>query len=227
MHRLIIFDIDGTLLLTGGAGKMAFDRVFEELYQISGAWKNILPDGRTDPSLIAELCRSNLGRGVGTQEFEKIQSRYERHLEETLKIAPRFRLMPGVTGLLPALAEQEGVMLGLATGNFERAAYLKLERAGLREYFQWGGFGSDHGNRMELTRMAVDRGLQKMGRSLEPEQIFLVGDTVHDIRCGQRMGLTTVAVATGSTPYNTLASLRPDFLLENLEPLADVVTIFT
>lgn len=226
MYRLILFDIDGTLLLTGGAGKMAFDRVFAELYQIEGAWKNIVPDGRTDPSLIAELCRNNLGRGVGTQEFNQIQEAYERHLGETLRLAPRFRLMPGVEALLAALAEEEGVGLGLATGNFERAAYLKLDRAGLRQYFQCGGFGSDHVDRFELTRMAVERGLQNMKRSLEPEQIFLVGDTLHDIRCGQRLGLTTVAVATGSTPKESLARLRPDFLLESLEPTDEVVNLF-
>ena len=226
MPRIILFDIDGTLLLTGGAGKLAFDRVFSELYQIEGAWQNIHPDGRTDPCLIAELFERNLGRRAGSEEYLKVQEAYSRFMAQTLQEAPRFRLMPGVTQLLQRLQERQVGTLGLATGNFEKTAYLKLERAGLRDYFQFGGFGSDHRDRLALTRLAVQRGIQALGRSLEPEEIFLVGDTIHDIRCGKALGLTTIAVATGSTTKEELASHRPDFLLDSLEPLEEIYHLF-
>lgn len=226
MARIILFDIDGTLLLTGGAGKLAFDRVFSELYQIEGAWQNIVPDGRTDPCLIAELFERNLNRRAGSEEYKKVEEAYSRFMAETLHQAPRFRLMPGVEELLNRLHERKAGTLGLATGNFETTAYLKLERAGIREFFQFGGFGSDHRDRLILTRLAVQRGMQAWGGTVEPEEIFLVGDTIHDIRCGKVLGLTTVAVATGSTPKEVLASHRPDFLLDSLQPLEEIYNLF-
>ena len=227
MRRLILFDIDGTLLLTGGAGKMAFDRVFAELYQIQGAWQNIHPDGRTDPSLIAELFESNLGRRVGSEEMEQVQRAYGLAMKQSLQEAPRFRLMPGVPVLLETLRDRELGLMGLATGNFEETAYLKLDHAGLREFFSFGGFGSDHRDRLSLTRCALERGKQCLGRFPDPEEVFLVGDSVHDIRCGKLLGITTVAVATGSTPRETLKAHRPDFLLDSLEPIEEVLEIFS
>jgi phosphoglycolate phosphatase-like HAD superfamily hydrolase len=226
MRRLILFDIDGTLLLTGGAGKAAFDRAFLQLYQIDNAWREIHPDGRTDPSLIAELFEKNLGRRPSPQEEIRIRESYTECMAQTLQDAPRFRLMPGVERLIPQLSERGGVTLGLATGNFEETAYLKLKRAGLGQFFPFGGFGSDFSDRLQLTRVALHRGYQRAGASIPPEDCFLVGDTIHDIRCGKLLGLTTVAVATGSTTKGDLAKHRPDFLLDSLEITGEVLTIF-
>lgn len=227
MKNLILFDIDGTLLLTGGAGKISFNQVFSDLYQIEGAWQNIHPDGRTDPSLIQELFETNLGRQAREGELSRVKEAYIRSMPEALKKAEQFRLMPGVKELLSLLAEREIGLMGLATGNFEATAYQKLEHAGLGEFFSFGGFGSDHYDRLKLTRLAVARGQQKMGRLLEPEDVFLIGDTPNDIRCGKLLGLTTIGVATGSTPMKELKSYRPDFLLEDLSALEEVITIFS
>jgi phosphoglycolate phosphatase-like HAD superfamily hydrolase len=227
MKKLILFDIDGTLLLTGGAGKLAFDRAFAQLYGIENAWRDIHPDGRTDYCLIRELFELNLNRRPRDTELQQVRSAYEAAMGPALVESTRFRLMPGVVELL-ALIEDRGLgVLGLATGNFEATAYQKLERANLRKYFNFGGFGSDHIDRLELTRRALERGRQALGRVVDPEEVLLIGDTVHDIRCGKLLGLVTVAVATGSTPAEELAAMRPDFLLEKLEPVEEVVAIFS
>lgn len=225
MRRLILFDIDGTLLLTGGAGKAAFDQVFAELFGIAGAWKEIHPDGRTDPFLIEELFEKNLGRRPSPGEEGRVRESYSRKMAQTLQEAPRFRLMPGVTELLPALARQSGVVMGLATGNFEETATLKLKRGDLSDFFSFGGYGSDHRDRLQLTRIALQRGHQKAGGNVSPEDCFLVGDTAHDIRCGKLLGLTTIAVATGSTPKAELDRHRPDFLLDSLEETEEFLSI--
>ncbi len=226
MKKLILFDIDGTLLLTGGAGKRAFNRVFFELFRIEGAWQGIHPDGRTDPSLIRELFEKNLGRAPRGDEMPRIIQTYTHAMGEALHEAENFRLMPGVHELLTELRSRDFGLLGLATGNFEATAYQKLARADLREFFSFGGFASDHPDRLQLTRIAVERGRQALGRWLDPEEIFLVGDTVHDIRCAQCLSLTTVAVATGSTPREVLAAARPDFLFDDLKGLEEILLLF-
>lgn len=226
MQKLILFDIDGTLLLTGGAGKMAFDSIFLDLFGIEGAWKSIFPDGRTDPSLINELFEKNLGRCPNPMEYKRVSEAYSKVMAKTLQEAPNFRLMPGVRELLNCLEERKMGLMGLATGNFECTAYLKLERAGLRDFFKYGGFGSDHRDRFRLTKLAYERGQQVLGRALDPENVFLVGDTPEDIRCGRRLGFNTIAVATGSTPKEDLARYRPDFLLESFVLLEEVLVLF-
>ncbi|MCC7343794.1 MAG: HAD family hydrolase [Deltaproteobacteria bacterium] len=226
MRKLIVFDIDGTLLMTGGAGKEAFDRVFQEHYGVEGAWRDIHPDGRTDPSLIVELFEKNLGRRPSPEEMERIAASYARAMEECLPRSRRFRLLPGVVELLDFLSERRIGLLGLATGNFESTAHQKLRHGGLHRYFQFGGYGSDHGRRLELTRTAIERGRTLLGGYLPNDEIILVGDTLHDIDCGRRLGLTTVAVATGSTPRATLEAARPDFVLDNFTPLEEVALIF-
>jgi phosphoglycolate phosphatase-like HAD superfamily hydrolase len=225
-RKIILFDIDGTLLLTGGAGKLAFDRAFSELYAIEGAWQNIHPDGRTDPSLIHELFEKNLGRRPRSEEISRIGEAYTQAMEVSLQEAQHFRVMPGVVELLAELEKREMGLLGLATGNLETTAYLKLERAGLRNYFSFGGFGSDFSDRLQLTRAAVERGRQKLGGWVDPQDILLVGDTAEDVRCGKQLGLTTIAVATGSTSKSSLAALRPDFVVEELTPLDEALLMF-
>jgi phosphoglycolate phosphatase-like HAD superfamily hydrolase len=226
MKKIILFDIDGTLLLTGGAGKRAFNQIFAELYGVDAAWRDIHPDGRTDPCLMREVFEKCLGRGPRPEEMDRLREAYTAVMGQTLKEAENFRLMPGVVELLEKISQRGLGLVGLATGNFEATAYLKLERGGLRDYFSFGGFGSDFEDRLKLTKRAVELGMQKLGHWVEPEEILLVGDTVHDIRCGKLLGLTTIAVATGSTSQETLASLRPDFLLKDLTPTEEALLLF-
>ncbi len=226
MRKLILFDIDGTLLMTGGAGKEAFNQVFSDHYGVAEAWRDIHPDGRTDPSLIFELFEKNLGRRPAPEEMQRVSSAYTVAFEKALPKSERFRLLPGVVELLDCLSDRGIGLLGLATGNFESTAGHKLRHGGLHHYFQFGGYGSDHAQRLELTRTAIERGRTLLGRSIPNEEIILVGDTLHDIDCGRRLDLTTIAVATGTTPRSVLEGARPDFVLDELTPLEEVICLF-
>ena len=224
--KLILFDIDGTLLLTGGAGKVAFDRTFEELYGVLEVWQGINPDGKTDPLIIEELFLKQWGRRPKAHEEKAVEARYALHMEQALQQAPKFRLMAGISELLLALKDRQLGYLGLATGNYEATAWMKLKRAGLERFFNFGGFGSDTRDRLALTRLAMERGMTQLGSRIHPEDVWVVGDTIHDIRCGKLLGATTVAVATGSTPWDILQKARPDFLLENFGDLEESLTAF-
>jgi phosphoglycolate phosphatase len=226
LRKLILFDIDGTLLLTGGAGKLAFNHAFLKLYGIDDAWRDIHPDGRTDPSLIEELFEKNFGRLPSASESLAVTEAYGEAMPEALLQASNFRLMPGVPKLLTYLAQRRLGLIGLATGNFERTARQKLLHGGLQDYFSFGGFGSDHVDRFQLTKLAVQRGIQLLGKRVSPEEILLIGDTVHDIDCGRRLGITTVAVATGSTAFDILEKARPDFLFRDFSVTEEVGVVF-
>lgn len=225
MHKLILFDIDGTLLMTGGAGKRSFDQVFVQLYGISEAWQDMSPDGRTDPSLITELFENHFGRKPRPEECRQVEAHYVRAMEEYLWDAPRFRLLPGVTDLLALLHERVPGRLGIATGNFAATAELKLRRAGLEGYFSFGGYGSDAYDRLKLTRMAADRGRQAIGRWVDPDEIYLIGDTVHDVRCGKNLGFVTIGVASGNVKRHELEAARPDFVFDDLSDIDEISNI--
>lgn len=224
--RLILFDIDGTLLRTGGAGALAFNRVFAELYGISEAWQGILPDGKTDPILIEELFLLHYQRKPTLSEENQICQAYEIHMAQALQEVNNFRLMPGVLPLLESLSKGDFGLLGLATGNYESTARMKVEKAGLAHHFSYGGFGSHSRVRLELTRRAVEEGKKKLGSKVRPEDVLVVGDTLHDIACAKGIGAISIAVATGTTPFETLKNARPDFIFESFENIEDSLSAF-
>jgi len=202
--RIALFDIDGTLLLSGGAGLRALNRAWEELFGHKGAMDGIRPHGMTDGAIIAEMGRRALGRPVTDEEEAAVEERYILYLEDELPRSDGFRLMPGAKELLDRLETEEDLLLGLVTGNFEPASRLKLRRGGLDGYFRFGGYATDSFDRMELTRIGVRRGRELAGIPVPDESVFLVGDTVHDVRCGRGAGARVIAVETGSTPADLL-----------------------
>lgn len=214
--KMLIFDIDGTLLLTGGAGKIAFERAFAELFRIPDSWKDTRPDGKTDPAIFQEIAQRTLGRELTAAEYLDLMKRYLELFREEILNADRFRLMPGVYELLESLSFRSDTLLGIATGNVEEAAWSKLERGALRRFFRFGGFGSDSADRAVLTRRAVERGQALLGRQLAANDIFLIGDTEKDIQAGKALGLRTVAVATGRLDRAGFRPYAPDILLEDL-----------
>jgi len=135
--KLILFDIDGTLLLTGGAGMIAFERAFAELFGLAEVWGDLKPDGKTDPAIIDEITLRVMSRELTPEEYGNLCRRYHEHFRLEILNAKAFRLMPGVEDVLARLAKRADVRLGVATGNFEEAAWLKLERGGLRQYFSF------------------------------------------------------------------------------------------
>ncbi len=210
--RVVLFDIDGTLLLTGGAGLAALTRAFRDLHGVEGASDGIEFHGRTDPLILDAVAERHLGRGLQQPEFDAIIARYLVHLGDTLGERP-YRVLPGVRALVAALAGS-GDVLGLATGNVEPAAWEKLRRGELDRYFSFGGFGSDSADRTALNRLAVERGRERAGG---PTDVVLVGDTVHDVRCALAVGVPILAVATGNASLDDLAAAGARWTVPSLE----------
>ena len=217
MDKVVLFDIDGTLLLSGGAGSRALDKAFEDLFAFSNGMEGIRPDGKTDPVIIREVLSKHIPDLVPTPELNsKVLDRYLVHLEGEIAESPGFRIMPGVRELLDACSGREDVRIGLATGNVVEAAMAKLRRAGLHEYFAFGGYGSDSADRTELIRLAVKRAGDPAGKGFAMDRSTVVGDTPRDIVHGREAGARIVAVATGRYSEADLAAYAPDAVFKDL-----------
>jgi phosphoglycolate phosphatase len=223
--KLLLFDLDGTILLSGGAGMRAVNRAFKKIYEIESVMDGIIPDGKTDLLILRELFKKG-ERDFLPSEVDNLFKEYLFFLKEEIANSLGYRVMPGVPELIRALSEREDIILGIATGNVEEAALIKLERSGLSHYFKFGGFGSDFENREELIRIAIERGKKLLNHKKEIEKIFVVGDTPLDIIHGRAAGAKTVAVATGSYSVSDLEKYNPDYLFENFLDFESVLKIF-
>jgi phosphoglycolate phosphatase len=199
-HVVYLFDIDGTLLRAGGAGARAFDRVMEGLHCIVNASAGTAFGGKTDPWIIDQLYRRHLGRAASDGDVAEFVTSYLPLLEDELERQP-LRVLPEVTDTLHALTGD--AVLGVATGNVEAAATIKLRCAGLLDHFRFGGFGSDARDRGELVAVAIER-----ARAYAPADaaVVVVGDTIHDIEAARACQVEVCAVATGSDPREALTS---------------------
>lgn len=204
MIQTVLFDIDGTLLATGGAGAVAWQRAFRELHGIDADIAEHTHAGMTDPEIAEIVFREVIGRDGSEAEREEAVASYLSHLEDAVNDSSGYRVMPGIEALLPRLVEQ-GVLLGIVTGNIEPAAHIKLARAGLNRFFAFGGYGSDSRHRTELTKKAIERGGSVSGSPLDPAATIAVGDTPRDVKAGHGAGIRVVGVATGAY---TVAELR-------------------
>jgi phosphoglycolate phosphatase-like HAD superfamily hydrolase len=214
--RLLLFDVDHTLLAAGGAGFRAMDRAFFELYGVENATRGIAPDGKTDPMLFGEaLVRCRLA-AAGSSPPPELVRRYESLFPEEMA-APPAALMPGVRELLHALSGQPQVLLGLLTGNLERTAQVKVAAFGLDRYFAFGAYGSDHGDRLHLPPIAVERAERLAGRPIGlGRHVVIVGDTPRDVVCARAWGATAVGVATGRSSTRQLLDAGADLVFEDL-----------
>ena len=215
--KILLFDIDGTLLLTGGVGIVAFEKAFHDLFGTRNAWGDMVPDGKTDPFIIEEISQKILNRSLDKTEHIKLSEKYLFYFRDEIKRASHFRLMPGVLPLLQILSKKEDILLGIATGNLEEAGWLKLERGGIRSFFSFGGFGSDSMERSEILKIAIKRGEKVLGKAATREKIYVIGDTHYDVQAGKKLGLKTIGVATGSLKEKYfLGEHAPDYLLQDL-----------
>ncbi len=214
--RAVLFDIDGTLLVTGGAGGVAWQRAFEELYGVDAAIAEHTDAGMTDPEIAAIVFREAIGREGSQEERSKAIGRYLKHLPDTVADSDGYRVMPGVEELLDRLID-EGVLLGLVTGNIEAAAHIKLARGGLNRFFSFGGYGSDSADRTEVTKAALRRGALVSGGALAEGACVAVGDTPRDVKAGHGAGIEVFGVATGSYSVEQLREAGADRSLPSLE----------
>jgi phosphoglycolate phosphatase len=225
LRSVLLFDIDGTLLLTGGAGQVAFERAFEECFGVAESWGGVVPDGKTDPIIFGEIARRAIGRDLNAAEYTVLCERYLNYFPDALERSDRFRLMPGVTELLAELRRDEGLLLGVATGNLEAAAWHKLRRGNLHPFFSFGGFGSDAVKREDLVLRAIERGRGLAPASkLRAEHFVVIGDTPLDVAAAKANGARVVGVATGSWTAEELTASGADLALDDLSdprPLTD------
>lgn len=208
LRRLVLFDIDGTILLTAGAGRRAITAALTELVGGRPGFERIRFDGKTDPQIVAELLAA--AGDPGPPEGERVRAVCERYvglLERELATASGTRLMPGFPAILDRLEAEARVVLGLLTGNLERGAALKLRAAGIDPgRFKVGAYGSDAAHRPDLPAIAARRAEPFFGRPAAGAEIVIIGDTPADVTCGAGVGARAVAVATGSYTVAELAA---------------------
>ena len=223
--KLLLFDIDGTLLLTNGAGTRAANRAFENIYGISEAMTKIDAAGKTDPIILKEIFKNELNRDYSHEEALELYKLYIPFLEEETS-ASETTVMPGIPRLLENLSRREDIVLGVATGNIEQGAWIKLKSAGLDHHFKFGGFGSDSHLREHLIIKAKERAIDHVDNGTDIQKTFVIGDTPYDINHGRAAGAVTVGVATGSYSRAELEEHSPDHLFDDLNNLEIVLGIF-
>jgi phosphoglycolate phosphatase len=212
----VLFDIDGTLIESGGAGAASWRRAFDELYGIPADIGQYTDAGMTDPEVGRKTFEAVLGRAPERKEFTRLLERRLHYLHETVAESEGYRVLPGVERLLPELID-EGYLLGLITGNLEAAAHIKLHRAQLNRFFSFGGYGSDAADRSELTRVALGRATLVYGEPVSRDQALAVGDTPHDIEAAHAAGITCVAVGSGHFTVDQLREAGADYAIASLE----------
>jgi phosphoglycolate phosphatase-like HAD superfamily hydrolase len=226
MRRLILFDIDGTLV-RGGPAKSAFLGAMAETYGTIGDPERVSFGGKTDPQIAREiLTEAGLARAAIDEGLSKLWERYLARLEPALETHP-VTVLPGVRELLDGLATLDHVALGLVTGNIAGGAKLKLGSADLWDHFQVGSYGSDHEERDELPNIALGRAQERWGRAIDPRHALIVGDTPRDIACGRACAIRTVAVATGTYAAEALVAAGADHVLEDLSVTESVMALLT
>lgn len=223
--KLLLFDIDGTILLTDGAGTRAANRAFEKLHGLGDAMRGIDAAGKTDPLILREMYGNGLSRDYTEAEAEKFYEEYAVFLEEEVEKSS-INIMPGIPYLIENLSWRTDMLLGIATGNIEPGARIKLRKSGLDSHFSVGGYGSDSGSREALIRIAIERAETRLRDKEGFEKIFVIGDTPHDIVHGRAAGAVTVAVATGRYSLTELREHSPDHLFEHLADYENVIRIF-
>jgi phosphoglycolate phosphatase-like HAD superfamily hydrolase len=211
---VLLFDIDGTLVDTGGAGRAAMEAAFARATGVSG--KLEFPfGGMTDRGIVRQALH-RAGRDASDREIDGVIAIYVTLLADEMPRAHRYRILPGVPALLDELAGTGNCAIGLGTGNVRAGAELKLARGGLYSHFAFGGFGCDHEDRSELLAIGAERGARRLGVTRDACRVVVIGDTLRDIEAGRKIGAECVAVATGGVSIEILTTGRPDALLPDL-----------
>lgn len=212
--RLVLFDIDGTILSAGRAARESVLAALEMAYGWSGSAERHDFSGKTDPQIIRELITETVGDDRCESELRNALEIYLAELTRRLTpeaVVPK----PGIPELLERLSLDPRVTLALLTGNLERGARIKLEPPGFNRYFPFGAFGSDSADRYELPAVAIERARERTGKTFSGKSVVIVGDSVHDVACGRSLGVRSIAVATGPTSAERLRGENPDVLFDD------------
>lgn len=212
--KFILFDIDGTLIDSDGAGTRALDLAFEEIFSISCAFRDISMAGKTDLQILREglkLHRIDTPNGAVPAFFRT----YIRHLRENIDPGKGY-VKPGIKNALQSLSSNRGCILGLLTGNIEEGAMVKLKAFGLDTFFETGAYGDDSEDRNKLLPIALDKLYRRNSIEIDFRDCVVIGDTPQDIECSKPYGALAVAVATGPYGYSVLRDAGADVVFEDL-----------
>ena len=222
-RRLLLFDIDGTLITSGGAGEAALKDAMRSRFDVEENLDGIILAGATDARIARELLQKH-SIAVSPENVAALLETYLGHLNERIGRHDG-KLLPGILPLLNSLSERTDAVLALLTGNVSRGAEIKLTHYGVWDFFEFGAFADDHHDRNELGKFARERALERHGEEFPPSQIYVIGDTPKDIECGRAIGAFTVAIATGHYSSAELRDHAPDFLFEDLSDTERVVAL--
>ncbi len=224
MH-ILLFDIDGTLLHTGGAGQAGIERALEVEFGVTAPTDGIPTAGRTDRAIAQDLIRYH--------RLEDSEATHARMLQAYLRVLPQELasrngiVFPGVRDLLARLSTRDDVRVGLLTGNYREAAWQKLRHFELAQHFAFGGFGDKHRHRDDVARQALAAAQAHHAlRTIDPSRLWVIGDTPADVQCGRAIGARVVAVATGLFTREELAPTQPDHLFDDFRDVAAVLALW-
>ena len=224
--KLLLFDVDLTLVNSGGAGRRAMMQAFQQLYGKSNGFENISFAGRTDPAIFRDAVE-RLGLLWQQETEDAFKERYLEILKgEIEKPNSKKHIEPGVQAILPELAQMKNVTLALLTGNWYEGARAKLKHFDLLRFFEFGAFADDSWQRHELPAIAAKRYNEKTSKEISPADVFVIGDTPRDIACAQPFGARTIAVATGLFSHEELQAAGPDYLFHDFSKTTELLAIF-
>jgi phosphoglycolate phosphatase-like HAD superfamily hydrolase len=221
-QRLLIWDIDGTLMTCGGSGRKAMNDAFYEVFNIENGFEHIRMAGRLDRVILRESLSEH---HVSLSDESAFFSLYGHYLRQNLEINANIFVYEGVKEILEILSDQSGILCAVGTGNCEIGAYEKLKRVGLHEHFAFGGYGDHHDARDELIQHVIDQAVVRFGYQHSRESTFVIGDTPFDVKCGKNVGATTLAVATGAYTESELREHHPDLILNSLSDASVILKL--
>jgi len=221
---ICLFDIDGTLLSSGGAGKAAMEQALATAFGAPASAADVPFSGRTDRAIVRDLFRQH-GVAHTAENWDLFLTAYLHHLPDCLN-RHSGKVLPGIAALLDRLQARGGVAVGLLTGNVRAGARLKLGHYGLYQHFAFGGFGDHHFQRDEVAHEALAEVRRHCNGSVCPEQVWVIGDTPLDVQCARAIGARAVAVATGWHSLELLATSKPDLLLPDLSDPAPLLNLW-
>jgi phosphoglycolate phosphatase-like HAD superfamily hydrolase len=218
-----LFDIDGTLISSGGAGKAAMETALRSEFGLAELLDQVPYSGRTDLAIGHDLLRCH-GLEAGPACWQRLRDAYLRHLPASLA-AHAGRVLPGIQALLKRLGERGDVVVGLLTGNIRAGARIKLGHYGLYDHFAFGGFGDNHLDRDDVARAALGALHAHLDGAADPARVWVIGDTPLDVRCARAIGARVAAVGTGWHSMDELAASRPDLLVEDFSDPAPLIAV--
>jgi phosphoglycolate phosphatase-like HAD superfamily hydrolase len=226
VRKLVLFDIDGTLISDNGASREAFATALADVYGFHGDLRRYDFSGRTDPQIARMILRDD-GRNDDDIDSQ-LPTLWQHYLCGLARNAPgRVRMLPGISALLDAVSADDHLTAALLTGNIEPGARLKLGAIALNDHFPFGAFGSDSPRREELPPIAVTRAADATGHAFEGRDVVIIGDSIYDVRCGLPHGATTIAIASGKTAAEMLRAESPDYFFESAEDLDKIMAAIT